>query len=276
MKHEFAALDAYEEVALSLASAAMERIGERVVATDERSTKKDPSDWVTVVDVEVERIVREQLAERFGDHVVIGEEFGASGETAADSLVWYVDPIDGTTNFVHGLPWSSFSLCLADDEGLVLGVVADPHRREVFSARRGGGARCNGEPVRCRDEPTLVGAAVLAELAGVQCWPGMLEMLVGLSKHQCVSRIMGSSALSLASVGAGRCAAVVLAGWNPIDVGAGVLIAREAGAVILGGADAHPVLGADALSKELLVAVAGPVAAELSQLLEGLASARGE
>lgn len=273
MRHESEVLDAYEEAALELAATAMERIGERRVGAQERSTKKDASDWVTVVDVEVERIVREELAARFGDHVVIGEELGASGEVAADSLVWYVDPIDGTTNFVHGLPWSSFSLCLADDEGLVLGVVADPHRREVFSARRGAGARCNGEPVRCRDDATLVGAAVLAELAGVQCWPGMLEMLVSLSEHQCVSRIMGSSALSLASVGAGRAAAVVLAGSNPIDVGAGVLVAREAGAVVIAGAGAPRVLGAEALSKELLVAVAPGVAAELTDLLEGLPSA---
>jgi fructose-1,6-bisphosphatase/inositol monophosphatase family enzyme len=269
MKHSEAALDAYERLALDLAAYAVAEIAGRHVGADERSTKADASDWVTIFDVRIERRVREAISNAFPDHAIVGEELGSTGQLSGGGFVWYVDPIDGTTNFVHGLPWSSFSLALADDEGIVLGVVADPHRREVFSARRSGGARVNGEAAHCQEATGLVGGAVLAELAGVDCWPGFFDMLSALSAKKCVSRVMGSSALSLASVGAGRASAVVLAGWNPIDVAAGVLIARESGALVLAGPSAHPALGADGLRRDLLVAVVPGVAAELKGILEG-------
>ena len=273
MKHGEAALDAYERLALALADYAMAEIAGRRVTVAERSTKKDAADWVTVVDVNVERRVREKISEAFPDHAIVGEELGSSGQPSGGGLVWYVDPVDGTTNFVHGLPWSSFSLALADDDGLVVGVVADPHRGEVFSARRGGGAFVNGEPAHCQASAELVGGAVLSELAGVGCWPGFLDMLSALSAKKCVSRVMGSSALSLASVGAGRGSAVVLSGWNPIDVAAGVLVAREGGALVLGGPSVDPVLGAEALQRDLLVAVAPGAVDELREILEGLPGA---
>jgi myo-inositol-1(or 4)-monophosphatase len=270
VKHSEEALHAYERLAFDLAAYAVTEIAGRHVGAHERSTKADASDWVTIFDVGIERRVRDEISKAFPDHAIVGEELGTTGHLPGGGLVWYVDPIDGTTNFVHGLPWSSFSLALADDEGIVVGVVADPHRREVFSARRGRGAQVNGEATRCQEATDLVGGAVLAELAGVDCWPGFFDMLSALSAKKCVSRVMGSSALSLASVGAGRAAAVVLAGWNPIDVAAGVLVAREGGALVLAGPSAHPALGAQGLRRDLLVAVVPGVAAELTAILEGL------
>lgn len=270
MKHTDEALDTYEQFALDLAAYAVAEMARGYEGAEGRSTKKDAADWVTVVDVAIERHVREQISAAFPSHAIVGEELGRSGRLSDGGLAWYVDPIDGTTNFVHGLPWSSFSLALADEEGVVLGVVADPYRREVFSARRGGGARLNGEPAHCQGWTELAGGAVLAELAGVECWPGFLDMVSALSAKKCVTRVMGSSALSLASVGAGRASAVVLAGWDPIDVAAGVIIAREGGASLFGGRGVPGLLGTGPLPRELLVGVVPGVAAELREVLDRL------
>jgi fructose-1,6-bisphosphatase/inositol monophosphatase family enzyme len=222
---------------------AIDYIGSRRPA--EVSTKKGPSDFVTEIDRAVEQHVREVIADHFDDHSVIGEEFGATGSTVAEYR-WYVDPVDGTTNYAHGVPWSSFSLGLVDGAGPAVGVVADPARGELFSAVRGGGARLGGLPIRCSETTEVAGSVLLTEWAGHQAWPGFLPMLDTLAKAECTTRIMGSSALSVATVAAGRADAVVLGGYNTWDVAAGVLIAREAGVRTLGrdGAELPAVPGA--------------------------------
>ncbi len=197
------------------------------------TTKAGPADLVTETDRAVEEHVRAEISARFPGHQIIGEELGASDPSAAGE-VWYVDPVDGTTNYAHGLPWTSFSLALADASGPAVAVVADPDRREIFSAARGRGARCNGDPVRCSAATDLAGTVVLTEWAACRSWPGMEQLLARLSAAQVSTRIMGSSALSLASAAAGRAAAVVLGSFNTWDVLAGVLLAQEAGARVMG------------------------------------------
>lgn len=196
-------------------------------------TKEGPADFVTASDRAVERHVREQVERHHPDHAVIGEEYGDGGPADAP-LRWFVDPIDGTTNYAHGLPWSSFSLGLVDADGPLVGVVADPYRGELFSAIRGGGARLNGAPVHCSAATTLAGSVVATEWAGHRIWDGMIPMFEALSKAECTSRIIGSSALSVATTAVGRADGCVLGGYNTWDVVAGVLIAREAGATVLG------------------------------------------
>jgi myo-inositol-1(or 4)-monophosphatase len=129
-------LDACAELVDEVAAFAVERIVAERPRLDQISTKSGPADWVTETDVAVERQVREAILARFPGHRVVGEELG---ETGADrpAATWYVDPIDGTTNFVHGLPWSSFSMAVVDEAGPAAAVVADPYRREVLSAIRG-------------------------------------------------------------------------------------------------------------------------------------------
>lgn len=221
-----------------LAAWAAQRIVAERPRPEQISTKSSLADWVTETDLAVERHVREAVQTRFPAHRVVGEEYGTSGEAGAPAT-WYVDPVDGTTNFVHGLPWSSFSLAVVDEAGPAAGVVVDPYRREVLSAVRGRGARVGGRPSRCSDADTLTGGIVLTELSAQWLWPGMVELMVGLSDAGCVTRIMGSNALSLASVGAGRAVATVIGGFGPIDCLAGALVAREAGAVVLGRAGAR-------------------------------------
>jgi fructose-1,6-bisphosphatase/inositol monophosphatase family enzyme len=281
-------VDACAELAEELAAYAVDTQAGRRVGRDECSTKTGPGDFVTSVDLETERRARQRLAETFPDHVVHGEELGTSGDPRSGAPAWYLDPLDGTSNFVHGLPWSSFSLAVADELGLAAAVVADPHRGEIFSARRGSGARANGAPVSCCDADTLEGGLVLTELLGTDPWPGLGEMIEQLGKQWCVTRIPGSTALSLASFAAGRAVAVVLGGFHPIDVAAGMLLAREAGAELLAPPAADLVVQAWALSgtaaapahelaapqrpPNLLVAVAPLLRAELLEVLGSLTS----
>ncbi len=195
-------------------------------------TKAHGADLVTGADIAVEQLVREALQRRFPDHRVVGEEAGATGDPRARHQ-WWVDPIDGTTNFANGLPWASFSLALTEDGQPVVAVVADPYRSEVFAACVDGPATLNGEPVRCSTTATLAGTVVLTEWAAHEPWPGMPQLLSGLAAAHATSRIMGSSALSLSSVAAGRAAAAVIGTFSMIDDLAGAYIAHRAGAAVL-------------------------------------------
>jgi len=225
-----AELDARAELVEELARWAIDRIPTRP-ADDEISTKTSDADWVTEPDLAVERHVREAVQERFPDDRIVGEEFGATDAEGA-AATWYVDPVDGTTNYVHGLPWSSFSCAVLDDEGAAVGAVADPYRREVLSAVRGRGARRNGETIRCAAAESLVGGIFLTELTMQWVWNGLPELMGRLSDAGCVTRIMGSNALSLASVGAGRALATLIGEFGPVDCHAGTLIAQESGAQV--------------------------------------------
>lgn len=217
------------DVALELADWASERILARPL---EVTTKANAADHVTETDREVERYVRAVIAERLPGQVVVGEEYG--GEAATDGgPTWYLDPVDGTTNYAHGLPWSSFSLALVDADGPAVGVVADPYRGEVFSALRDGPALLNGTPIRCRDTLTLSGEIVTTEWLAYRPWPGMESFLSRMSGTLCSTRIMGSTALSLVSVAAGRSAGCVIGRYNVIDGLAASFIAERAGAVAL-------------------------------------------
>jgi fructose-1,6-bisphosphatase/inositol monophosphatase family enzyme len=231
-----AELDACAALIEEVAGLAVERIVAERPRADQVGTKTSPADWVTETDLAVERLVRERIGERFPDHCIVGEEYGTSGAEDAPAT-WLIDPVDGTTNYVHALPWSSFSICVADEAGAAAGLVADPYRRETLSAVRGRGARRNGEPTRCSEATTLTGGIVLTEMTMQSLWPGMTELMAGLASVGCVTRVLGSNALSVASVGAGRVSATVIGGFNPGDCLAGALIAREAGARVVARSD---------------------------------------
>jgi myo-inositol-1(or 4)-monophosphatase len=256
-------LDACAALVDELAAWALDRIVAERPRADQIATKTTAADWVTETDLAVERHVREAVRERFPGHGIVGEEYGRS-EADRPAATWYVDPVDGTTNFVHGLPWSSFSVAVVDDAGAAVGAVADPYRREVLSAVRGRGARSGGAPVRCSGADTLVGGILLTELTMQSLWPGTAELMSAAAAAGCVTRIMGSNALSLASVGAGRALATVIGSFNEVDCIAGTLIAREAGARVRSRSGAaQPVLG------EGLLCAAPGIADEIVRLWEG-------
>jgi fructose-1,6-bisphosphatase/inositol monophosphatase family enzyme len=224
-------LDACADLMAGAAARAMERIVAERPRPEQVATKTTAADWVTETDLAVERLARDAIAERFPGHRIVGEEYGASGDETAEAT-WLIDPVDGTTNYVHGLPVSSFSLCVSDEAGPAAGLVADPYRGDVLSAVRGRGARRNGQPVRCADATTLMGGIVLTELSGQTLWEGMTELMAALADAGCVTRIMGSNAFSVAAVAAGHALATVIGRFNPGDCLAGALIAAEAGASV--------------------------------------------
>lgn len=205
------------------------------------ATKAHAADLVTDVDRAVERRVREVLAAEFPAHLIVGEEDGGTSRPGVPT--WYVDPVDGTTNYAHGLGFSSFSLALAIDRRPLIGAVADPWRGEVLLARAGRGATRNGVPLALPRSETpragaapapgatsLAGTVVLTEWAAHTPFGGQLDLLATLADRYCTTRLMGSGTLSTASVAAGRAAGCVIGEFHPEDHLAATLIAREAGA----------------------------------------------
>lgn len=223
-------------------------------------SKKGTIDLVTEVDLECERMCRAVIAERFPAHDVLAEEEGA-GARQGSRWRWVFDPLDGTTNYAHGLPIFCSSLGLEIDGRAEVGAVYDPTRRELFTAERGGGARLNGAPLAVSETPALIDALL------VTGFPydvhRRTEDLVGLfaaflARARAVRRL-GSAALDLCYVAAGRFEGFWEQHLKPWDVCAGALIAREAGGRVTGmdgssfdPAAGHLVASNGALHDELL------------------------
>ena len=199
-----------------------------------RVDKKGAIDLVTEIDLQIEREFRALIAERFPDHVVLGEEFSAADERhQIAEYSWVFDPVDGTTNFAHGLPIFCSSLALEIHGQPVAAAVYDPTRRELFTAQRGLGAWLNGEPLRVSSAETLMDALLCTGFPyTVQQKP---EELIGLFGHfLSISRAvrrLGSAAIDLCYVAAGRLDGFWEQRLSPWDISAGALIVQEAGGV---------------------------------------------
>lgn len=201
----------------------------------EISLKQNPADIVTEIDVLIEAHVREVIEANFPGHNFVGEEMG--GNFQSDTPSWYLDPIDGTTNFANRMPWTSMSLALAFNRTPLVAVVIDPWRNSLFEARAGKGAKLNGREIRVEDQSgianPLSSRIVATELAAYQPWPGMLQLLDSLAENFCTMRIMGSGTLTLVGVSVARGVGAVIGHYSPIDHLAAVLIVHEAGGAVL-------------------------------------------
>lgn len=186
----------------------------------------DPFDWVTDTDRTLERHTRRVLAAEFPGCPVVGEEFGSDHGAVDAPMRWVVDPVDGTANFVAGLPWCAYSLALVDGDGPAVGVVADPGRGQIYAAARGRGFRANGAPVPPSPVSRLAGALVCAEDPDA----GFLDRC--RAAHAGV-RVLGSAALAITQVALGHAAAAVLTRYHEWDVAGALCLATEAGALVL-------------------------------------------
>jgi myo-inositol-1(or 4)-monophosphatase len=200
---------------------------------DLRIDKKGTIDLVTEVDVAVERMFRAMVAERFPEHAVLGEEMGGSA-TAPAGPCWVFDPIDGTTNFAHGLPIFCSSLALEIDGAAVVGAVYDPTRKELFTAEKGGGASLNGRPIATSSAETLVDAMLVTGFPydvhnRVQEIVGLFAAFVAEAR---AVRRLGSAAIDLCYVAAGRMDGFWERDLKPWDIAAGALIVSEAGGTV--------------------------------------------
>ncbi len=192
------------------------------------TTNKGPRDLVTNGDYAAQEAVLVCLRAAFPDHAVLSEE-GQFGETAT-GLRWIVDPVDGTTNYSRHLPFFSVSVALADGDDILVGAIYDPSRDEMFSALKGGGAYLNGRPIRAADSDDL-SRAILSLGLSYDCDASVRIMEVGkhLIPHCSTVRNLGSAALSLAYIAAGRLDSYLHSYLYPWDAAAGMLILREAG-----------------------------------------------
>ncbi|MEU6891163.1 inositol monophosphatase family protein [Streptomyces sp. NPDC046557] len=224
------------------------------------ATKSSPIDVVTEMDIAAEKLITDILAERRPTDGLLGEEGADSPGTSG--VRWVVDPLDGTVNYLYGLPSWSVSIAAEYRGETVVGVVAAPMRGETYHAVLGEGAWLGDLRLRCRAAAPLDQALVATGFAYLQ---GRKEQ-----QAEVVRRILprvrdirraGSAALDLSDVAAGRLDGYYERGLNPWDLAAGALIAREAGAMT-GGRPGEPASG------ELALAATPAVFASLQPLLE--------
>lgn len=221
--------------ALEVAGRLANDAAEVIIATAGREQagagyKANPFDWVTDTDRTLERHTRRVLAAEFPGVPVVGEEYGADAGAVGAALRWVVDPVDGTANYVAGLPWCAYSLALVDAHGPVVGVIADPSRAQIYAAARGRGVRANGAPVRVSPRPAS-GGLVCGELT-----PARLASFAGhAAAGHTGLRVLGSAALAITQVALGHAVAAVLDHYREWDVAGAACLAAEAGALIVDG-----------------------------------------
>jgi myo-inositol-1(or 4)-monophosphatase len=201
--------------------------------TDVRVDKKGSIDLVTEVDLAIEREFRARIAERFPDHTILGEEMGGSA-TAPEGPCWVFDPIDGTTNFAHGLPIFCSSLALEIDGVAQVAAVYDPTRRELFTAERGGGAFLNGKPIHVSTPGSLIESVLVTGFpydvhSRIEEIVGLFGAFVGRAR---AVRRLGSAAIDLCYVAAGRMDGFWERDLNAWDIAGGALLVTEAGGTI--------------------------------------------
>jgi myo-inositol-1(or 4)-monophosphatase len=247
--------------------------GSRGAARPGVSTKSTPTDVVTSADTALEALVRERLAQLRPGEPVVGEERG--GSAADGTVTWVVDPIDGTVNFLYGLPWYAVSLAATRDGESLAGVVAEPASGRLWSAARGAGATLDGRTLRASDVTDLTLTMVGTGFAyRPQRRARQAAFIAGLLPRIRDVRRSGSSALDVCAVGAGWLDAVVEHGTNWWDWAAAALIAREAGAVVrTPGAPGRGVPD-DGLGPDTLLVAAPGVADDLAALVRELGAAR--
>jgi len=194
--------------------------------------KKGVIDLVTQVDREVEQMFRALVAERFPDHAVLAEEFELQGDRQNEAeYCWVFDPVDGTTNYAHGLPIFCCACSLERRGQPIVAAIYDPNRRELFTAERGRGAWLNGAPMRVSAADTLIDALLCTGFHYDVHKHGeyVLALFGDFIKTTRAVRRLGSAAIDLAYVAAGRFDGFWEARLNPWDISAGALLIEEAG-----------------------------------------------
>lgn len=191
--------------------------------------KTGHQDLVTVWDKKTEQFLRQGILNEFPADAIVGEEFPAAGD-ASPETVWYIDPIDGTTNFIRGYQPSAISVGLVKDGQGVMGLVLDLGTGELFTAVRGGGAFCNGNPLQGAQAP-LENAVIVFGTAPYYRELADATFAAAKELFLCCGdlRRSGSAALDLCHVAAGQCDGFFEARLSPWDYAAASVILREAG-----------------------------------------------
>lgn len=228
------------EPMINIALRAARKVGENIVrASDDlhrfEVKAKGVNNFVTEVDESAEQEIIYHLQKAYPDHAILGEESGLHGSEDAEYR-WIIDPLDGTTNFIRGIPHFAVSIACLHKGKLEHAVIVDPVRREEFTASRGRGAQLNGHRIRVSKLPSLEGALLGTGIPfknhcddKLEPYSKSIEVLAGESAG---IRRAGAASLDLAYVAAGRLDAFWEIGLAPWDIAAGALLIREAGGLI--------------------------------------------
>lgn len=220
------------EIAVKAAKLAGQIIVEHVGKILKRDIDlKKPSDFVTIVDKESEKIIIDTIKKHFPDHLFLAEE--SLKECGRETYRWIIDPLDGTTNYIHSYPVFSISIALEYKEEIIVGVILDPLRNELFWTEKGTGAYLNCAPIE-------ISKVKMSESLVTTGFPfrskEMIDTYMKLFKNVFLKvsdlRRSGSAALDLAYLACGRCDGFFEFGLSPWDIAAGSLLIREAGGIV--------------------------------------------
>lgn len=230
MRRESPLLNVMAEAARKAARSLVRDFGE---VEQLQVSRKGPADFVSIADTKAERILRTELAKARPDYGFLMEESGAVAGKDPQHR-WLVDPLDGTLNFLHGIPHFAISLALERAGEVVAGLIYDPLRDETFFAERGKGAFMNDRRLRVSGRTRLLDSVIATGIPfhGRAHHPAFLEMLACIVDATAGVRRFGSAALDLAYVAAGRYDGFWETGLSPWDIGAGLILVREAGGYV--------------------------------------------
>jgi myo-inositol-1(or 4)-monophosphatase len=195
-------------------------------------SKKGPGDFVTNSDKRTEKIIINELSLARPDYSFLAEESGASGKST--EFKWIIDPIDGTTNFLHGVPYFAISIGLEKNKEIICGMIFNPITNEMFYAEKGKGAYLNNSRIRVSsrkniDECVLLTGGPILSYKNKEIFFKEYE---AVSRKVAATRKFGSSALDLAYLASGRCDGVWERNLNYWDIAAGIIIVKEAGGTV--------------------------------------------
>ena len=233
----------FTAVAINCASKAGEWIKTKLGNYASLDIKYSSHDLVTEVDKGSERLIKNLVMTHFPHHSFLGEEGVEPGPEASTralenirdaEYLWIVDPIDGTTNFVHGFPYFCVSIALAHNGEVIVGVVYDPMKDEMFVAEKGKGAYVHGKRMQVSKEDTLRGSLVATGLPADHHYalPLNLKGIQAVAPQVRNLRIAGSAALHMAYVASGRLSGFWEIGLSSWDLAAGSLLVQESGGVV--------------------------------------------
>jgi myo-inositol-1(or 4)-monophosphatase len=225
---------------LNIASIAARAAGSKILHHMDKIDRlniqqKGKNDYVSEVDNEAEQAIIQTIKKYYPDHTILAEESGRDSSNGKKSDVeWIIDPLDGTTNFLHQYPQFSISIAVKEKGKLMHGVIFDPLRDEMFSASRGSGAKLNNFRIRTSDQKSLDNALLATGFPyhDFSYLDSYLNSLKSFMQSTAGIRRGGSAALDLAYVACGRVDGFWEFNLKPWDIAAGALIAQEAGALV--------------------------------------------
>lgn len=236
----------YDSV-ITITKEAGQLVKNRLGSIKEIEQKKNDSDLVTEVDKLSEEFINRKIKEAFPDHWLLSEEDCGQDnpyqafQNKSDGYGWIIDPIDGTTNFIHRLPHFSVSIGIVKEGEPVIGVVFNPLTGDLYSARKSFGAFCNGQLIRVGDQKQLSEAVVATGFHASDFKPGsrLLEQMNKLVGNTRNIRMLGASSLDLCLIATGKLTGFWHEGLSPWDTAAGMLVLQEAGGKVTN-KEGHP------------------------------------